>query len=73
MVETKMRDAKTLNMARESCKPQQAITHVLIRPVIILALLVALASSAWGEKAADPARGFDLLLDKAYLPPAFDQ
>lgn len=43
------------------------------RSLIGSVLLLTVTSSTWAEQTADPARGLDLLLNKAYVPPAFDQ
>ncbi len=47
--------------------------NVRILPLLSFALLSTFPFQARGEGAADPARGLELLLNKPYVPVAFDQ
>ena len=44
-----------------------------LRGLLVLYLIAVLPSAARGEATADPARGLELLLNKAYVPASFDQ
>lgn len=46
---------------------------MLIRSIIFFCTAVVSAACCWSKPPGDPAQGLELLLNKAYLPPAFDQ